>query len=82
MHLPYSDSIQLRISFVFCSELWEKKPLLVKRHMENYNDGWLSTAELDRILREVCVLNSLNPAVLNIGAGIEVYFQYEHQTLI
>lgn len=34
-------------------ELWEKKPLLVKRHIPNYNDGWFSTAELDRILRKV-----------------------------
>ncbi len=36
-----------------CSELFEKKPLLVKRHMPSYNDGWFSTAELDTILREV-----------------------------
>ncbi|KAI0233822.1 hypothetical protein LSAT2_015978 [Lamellibrachia satsuma] len=36
----------------FFNELWEKKPLLVKRHMPNYNDGWFSTAELDRVMRE------------------------------
>lgn len=36
----------------FHSELWEKKPLLVKRHIPEYNDGWFSSAELDRILRE------------------------------
>ncbi|KAL5008323.1 hypothetical protein ScPMuIL_013904 [Solemya velum] len=36
----------------FFKELWEKKPLLVKRHIPNYNDGWFSTAELDRILRK------------------------------
>ncbi|KAK7504202.1 hypothetical protein BaRGS_00004506 [Batillaria attramentaria] len=36
----------------FFRELWEKKPLLVKRHMPNYNQGWFSTAEFDRILRQ------------------------------
>ncbi|CAD5123363.1 DgyrCDS11720 [Dimorphilus gyrociliatus] len=36
----------------FFSELWEKKPLLVKRHIPSYNDGWFSSGELDRILRE------------------------------
>lgn len=35
----------------FFKELWERKPLLVRRHLENYNDGWFSTAELDKILR-------------------------------
>ncbi|CAH1792356.1 unnamed protein product [Owenia fusiformis] len=36
----------------FFSELWEQKPLLVKRHMKSYNDGWFSTAELEKILKE------------------------------
>ncbi|KAK6999567.1 bifunctional lysine-specific demethylase and histidyl-hydroxylase NO66-like isoform X1 [Biomphalaria glabrata] len=36
----------------FFSELWEKKPLLVKRHTADYNKGWFSTAELDKILRQ------------------------------
>ena len=40
-------------TFADCSELWEKKPLLVKRHQPDYNDGWFSTAELDRIMHEV-----------------------------
>ena len=47
----------------FYSELWEKKPLLVKRHMENYNDGWFSTAEMDRILREVIYNDKAFPCV-------------------
>ena len=34
-------------------ELWEKKPLLVKRHTPDYNKGWFSTAEFDKILRQV-----------------------------
>ncbi|XP_070576799.1 ribosomal oxygenase 1-like [Ptychodera flava] len=37
---------------VFFSKLWENKPLLVKRHLPSYNNGWFSTEELDRILRE------------------------------
>ncbi|ELT93889.1 hypothetical protein CAPTEDRAFT_153587 [Capitella teleta] len=37
----------------FFNELWEKKPLMVKRRNPNYNNGWFSTQELDRILREV-----------------------------
>ncbi|XP_078000237.1 bifunctional lysine-specific demethylase and histidyl-hydroxylase NO66-like isoform X2 [Glandiceps talaboti] len=36
----------------FFSNLWEKKPLLVKRHSSSYNTGWFSTEELDRIVRE------------------------------
>ncbi|KAH9499620.1 Ribosomal oxygenase 1 [Bulinus truncatus] len=36
----------------FFAELWEKKPLLVKRHTSDYNKGWFSTAELDKILRQ------------------------------
>ncbi|KAK3092611.1 hypothetical protein FSP39_004927 [Pinctada imbricata] len=36
----------------FHKELWEKKPLLVKRHMREYNNAWFSTVELDKILRE------------------------------
>ncbi|CAL1540945.1 unnamed protein product [Lymnaea stagnalis] len=36
----------------FFSELWEKKPLLVKRHTPDYNKGWFSTAEFDKILRQ------------------------------
>ncbi|CAH1264292.1 RIOX1 [Branchiostoma lanceolatum] len=36
----------------FFSELWEKKPLLVKRHLESYNDGWFSTEDLTKILHK------------------------------
>jgi len=35
------------------SDIWEKKPLLIRRHGSQHNDGWFSTKELDRILREV-----------------------------
>lgn len=43
------------ITFVssHCSDLWEQKPLLVKRHQANYNEGWFSTKEFDDILRQV-----------------------------
>lgn len=34
-------------------EIWEKKPLLIRRHDSSHNKGWFSTEELDRVLREV-----------------------------
>ena len=40
---------------VCVSEVWERKPLYLGRHKPHYNDGWFSTSELDRILREVHV---------------------------
>ncbi|KAK3580866.1 hypothetical protein CHS0354_032927 [Potamilus streckersoni] len=44
----------------FFKELWEKKPLLVKRHMSQYNSGWFSTAELQKILQEENVKFGIN----------------------
>ncbi|XP_060068982.1 ribosomal oxygenase 1-like isoform X2 [Ylistrum balloti] len=54
----------------FFKELWEKKPLLVKRHMKQYNDGWFSTAELDRILREENVQFSVNLDITTFTNGV------------
>jgi len=34
-------------------ELWQKKPLLVRRKIPEYNEGWFSTQELDTILQKV-----------------------------
>ncbi|XP_076360505.1 bifunctional lysine-specific demethylase and histidyl-hydroxylase NO66 isoform X2 [Tachypleus tridentatus] len=36
----------------FFSELWEKKPLLVKRHNQDYFKNLFNSKDLDRILRE------------------------------
>ena len=47
--LPYHINF---VSF-HCSDLWEQKPLLIKRHQANYNEGWFSTKEFDDILRQV-----------------------------
>jgi len=44
----------------FFSELWEKKPLLVKRHTPDYNKGWFSTAEFDKILRQENIMWGVN----------------------
>ncbi|XP_065920999.1 ribosomal oxygenase 1-like [Dysidea avara] len=44
----------------FVRELWERKPLLLKRHRPYYNDGLFSCAEFDRILRENCLEFSMN----------------------
>ncbi|XP_022332243.2 ribosomal oxygenase 1-like [Crassostrea virginica] len=53
----------------FFRELWERKPLLVQRHMALYNDGWFSTAELDKILREENVQFSTNLDVTTFTNG-------------
>ena len=34
-------------------KVWEEKPLLLRRHRPNYNQGWFSTSDLDTILRKV-----------------------------
>ncbi|XP_048737323.1 ribosomal oxygenase 1-like isoform X2 [Ostrea edulis] len=53
----------------FFKELWERKPLLVQRHMTQYNDGWFSTAELDRILRNENVQFTTNLDVTTFTNG-------------
>ncbi|XP_013379273.1 ribosomal oxygenase 1 [Lingula anatina] len=53
----------------FFSELWEKKPLLVKRHMPCYNDGWFSTEELDKILRKENIIFGKNIDVTTYSNG-------------
>jgi len=44
----------------FFKEVWEKKPLLLKRRQTKYNDGWFSTKEFDDILREKDVKYGMN----------------------
>ncbi|ESN91945.1 hypothetical protein HELRODRAFT_116230 [Helobdella robusta] len=48
--------IQPVTSVKFFRDIWEKKPLLVRRHNPDYNKALFSTSEFDKILRE----NSLN----------------------
>ena len=36
-----------------CSEVWEQKPMALPRSCHHYNDGWFSSEEMDKILREV-----------------------------
>lgn len=50
------DRIIVKLQNIFSRELWEKKPLLVQRHLSNYNDGWFSTEELDKILENVSII--------------------------
>ena len=49
----FSISISQLFPIIFFSDLWEQKPLLIKRHQTEFNEGWFSTKELDDILREV-----------------------------
>ncbi|KAL9952077.1 hypothetical protein ACROYT_G039281 [Oculina patagonica] len=53
----------------FFSDLWEQKPLLIKRHHLTYNDGWFSTKELDDILRKHRVYFSVNLDVTSYRDG-------------
>ncbi|XP_036363178.1 ribosomal oxygenase 1 isoform X2 [Octopus sinensis] len=36
----------------FFTQMWERKPLVVRRHISDYYNGWFSTEELDSILRK------------------------------
>jgi len=54
----------------FFSDLWEQKPLLIKRHQATYNDGWFSTKELDNILRQHKVQFSVNLDVTSYRNGV------------
>lgn len=51
------------------SEVWEKKPLLLRRHKKWYNDGWFSSEELDRILREHQLEFSVNIDITSYEDG-------------
>ncbi|XP_020627821.1 bifunctional lysine-specific demethylase and histidyl-hydroxylase NO66-like isoform X2 [Orbicella faveolata] len=53
----------------FFSDVWEQKPLLIKRHHLTYNDGWFSTKEMDDILRKHRVYFSVNLDVTSYRDG-------------
>jgi len=40
-------------SVLACRDIWEKKPLLIRRRSSKHNDAWFSTDELHRILCQV-----------------------------
>ena len=43
-------------TLLYFREVWEKRPMVLKRHKPHYNEGWFSSEELDSILRKVwCV---------------------------
>lgn len=56
-----------KLCFSYLRETWEKKPILVQRNNPDYYKGLFSTAEFDRILREVRTINIqglINPACI------------------
>ncbi|XP_071963683.1 ribosomal oxygenase 1-like [Antedon mediterranea] len=53
----------------FFKNLWERKPLLVKRHMPDYNSIWFSTDEFNRILREEDIQFTVNLDVTTYTDG-------------
>ncbi|XP_028398568.1 ribosomal oxygenase 1-like [Dendronephthya gigantea] len=53
----------------FFSDLWENKPLLLKRHAEDYYDGIFRADDLDRILRQNNVQFSVNLDVTSYKDG-------------
>eukprot|EP00731_Ephydatia_muelleri_P028308 Em0019g1181a len=53
----------------FYSEVWEKRPLLIKRHKPYYNDGLFSCDELQRILVEHYLEYSVNLDITSYKNG-------------
>ncbi|XP_056423466.1 ribosomal oxygenase 1 isoform X2 [Hyla sarda] len=50
--------------------IWEKKPALIKRHNTKYYNGFFSTSEFDRILREENVQFGVNLDVTSYTDGV------------
>lgn len=53
----------------FFKVMWQKKPLLLQRHIPNYNDGWFSTAELNKILEKEDIQFGVNLDVTSYRDG-------------
>ncbi|OCT79861.1 ribosomal oxygenase 1 [Xenopus laevis] len=53
----------------FFRDVWEQKPVLIKRHNHEYYDGLFSTKEFDRILREDNVQFGVNLDVTSYTDG-------------
>ena len=58
------------LSDVVCRELWEQKPLLVRRHQPQYYNLVFSTRELDRILREVLEISDDGIRKFSVCVGL------------
>ncbi|XP_077342613.1 ribosomal oxygenase 1 [Lithobates pipiens] len=54
----------------FFSNIWEKKPALIRRHNHKYYDGFFSSSEFDRILREDNVQFGVNLDVTSYTDGV------------
>ncbi|XP_063774101.1 ribosomal oxygenase 1 isoform X2 [Pseudophryne corroboree] len=54
----------------FFRNMWERKPALIRRHNTKYYDGFFSTAEFDRILREDNVQFGINLDVTSYTDGV------------
>ncbi|KAM5163958.1 ribosomal oxygenase 1 [Mantella aurantiaca] len=54
----------------FFRNIWEKKPALIRRHNSKYYDGFFSTSEFDRILREDNVQFGVNLDVTSYTDGV------------
>ncbi|XP_072265258.1 ribosomal oxygenase 1 isoform X2 [Pyxicephalus adspersus] len=54
----------------FFRNVWEKKPALIRRHNSKYYDGFFSSSEFDRILREDNVKFGVNLDVTSYTDGV------------
>ncbi|KAM9316157.1 ribosomal oxygenase 1 [Gastrophryne carolinensis] len=54
----------------FFQDLWEKRPVLIKRHNTSYYEGLFSTSEFDRILRQDNVQFGVNLDVTSYSDGV------------
>lgn len=55
----YGDILYHILSFSCNSDIWEKRPVLLKRRCPSYNDGWFNSKALDTILEQVHISDQL-----------------------
>ncbi|XP_019864286.1 PREDICTED: bifunctional lysine-specific demethylase and histidyl-hydroxylase NO66-like [Amphimedon queenslandica] len=48
---------------------WEQKPVMIPRNVPHYNDGWFSSRDLDRILRENHIEHLVNIRITSYADG-------------
>jgi hypothetical protein len=71
-HLSVDSQVTVCV-LILHRELWEQKPLLVRRHQSQYYSSIFSTKELDRILREVRCHNLTQLQKINCVTALVIY---------
>lgn len=63
--------ISVKPPFSYRRDTWEKKPMIIRRQNPEYYRGLFSTAEFDRILREVGMLSGDVAMMTSIQLGVK-----------